>query len=151
MLIDSHCHLQHYELAERREVVARARTHVANLAHFLKTPLSVIANEVQGVSGPLAELSGNASAEIAAAGASGVARALQAMFRFLLAVANALPFAGAAIVLAGIALGVVGWLGNTTLVLDFAGSERVYPVRGRNTGLLDFSEAVSERLMSLKR
>jgi TatD DNase family protein len=25
MLIDSHCHLQHFELAERREVVARAR------------------------------------------------------------------------------------------------------------------------------
>jgi hypothetical protein len=103
------------------------------------------------VSGPLAELASTASAEIAAAGASGVARALQGLLRFLLAVANALPFAGAAIALAGVALGVVGWLGNTTLVLDFAGSERVYPVRGRNPGLLDFSEAVCERLMSLKR
>lgn len=28
-----------------QEVVARARTHVGNLAHFLKTPLSVLANE----------------------------------------------------------------------------------------------------------
>jgi signal transduction histidine kinase len=37
------------------EVVARARTHVGNLAHFLKTPLSVLANEVQGVAGPMAE------------------------------------------------------------------------------------------------
>ena len=37
------------------EVVARARTHVGNLAHFLKTPLSVLANEVQGTSGPVAE------------------------------------------------------------------------------------------------
>ncbi len=37
------------------EVVARARTHVGNLAHFLKTPLSVLANEVQGVNGAMAE------------------------------------------------------------------------------------------------
>ena len=29
--------------------------------------------------------------------------------------------------------------------------EAVYAVRGRNPALLDFSEAVSERLMSLKR
>jgi hypothetical protein len=113
--------------------------------------LLVVALVLFAVSAPLAELASTASAEIAAAGASGVARALQGLLRFLLAVANALPFAGAAIALAGVALGVVGWLGNTTLVLDFAGSERVYPVRGRNPGLLDFSEAVCERLMSLKR
>lgn len=113
--------------------------------------LLVVALVLFAVSGPLAELASTASAEMAAAGASGVARALQGLFRLLLAVANALPFAGAAIALAGVALGVVGWLGNTTLVLDFAGSERVYPVRGRNPGLLDFSEAVCERLMSLKR
>jgi hypothetical protein len=36
-------------------------------------------------------------------------------------------------------------------VLDLAGSERVYSARGRNPGLLDFSEAICERLMSLKR
>jgi sugar phosphate permease len=113
--------------------------------------LLVVALVLFAVSGPLAEFAGTASAEVAAAGASGVARALQGLFRFLFAVANALPFAGVGIALAGVALGVVGWLGNTTLVLDFAGSERVYPVRGRNPGLLDFSEAVCERLMSLKR
>jgi signal transduction histidine kinase len=42
-------------VAHNAEVVSRARTHVANLAHFLKTPLSVIANEVQGATGPMAE------------------------------------------------------------------------------------------------
>lgn len=42
-------------VAHNEEVIARARTHVSNLAHFLKTPLSVIANEVQGVATPLAE------------------------------------------------------------------------------------------------
>lgn len=34
-------------VAHNAEVVARARTHVGNLAHFLKTPLSVLANEAQ--------------------------------------------------------------------------------------------------------
>lgn len=42
-------------VAHNAEVVARARTHVGNLAHFLKTPLSVLANEVQGATGPMAE------------------------------------------------------------------------------------------------
>ncbi len=37
------------------DVVARARTHVGNLAHFLKTPLSVLANEAKGAAGPLAD------------------------------------------------------------------------------------------------
>jgi signal transduction histidine kinase len=37
------------------EVVARARTHVSNLAHFLKTPLSVITSEAAASPGPLAD------------------------------------------------------------------------------------------------
>ena len=37
-----------------REIVERARTHVGNLAHALKTPLSVIVNEAAGRSDPLA-------------------------------------------------------------------------------------------------
>lgn len=37
------------------EVVARARTHVSNLAHFLKTPLSVLASEAQAQPGPLSD------------------------------------------------------------------------------------------------
>lgn len=37
------------------EVVARARTHVSNLAHFLKTPLSVITSEAAAEPGPLAD------------------------------------------------------------------------------------------------
>lgn len=42
--------IQHSE-----EVVGRARTHVSNLAHFLKTPLSVLAAEADAQPGPLAE------------------------------------------------------------------------------------------------
>lgn len=37
------------------EVVARARTHVSNLAHFLKTPLSVITTEASAQQGPLSD------------------------------------------------------------------------------------------------
>jgi signal transduction histidine kinase len=41
-------------VAANREVVERARTHVANLAHGLKTPLSVLLNEAAGREDPLA-------------------------------------------------------------------------------------------------
>ena len=37
------------------EIVARARTHVSNLAHFLKTPLSVLASEADAEPGLLAD------------------------------------------------------------------------------------------------
>ena len=37
------------------EIVARARTHVSNLAHFLKTPLSVLASESEAQPGPLSD------------------------------------------------------------------------------------------------
>ena len=113
--------------------------------------LVLIALIVFAVSGPLAELAGAAAAEMAAAGSHGVAQALYGLFRFLWSVANALPFVALAAALGGIALAALGWLGRTTLVLDLAGSERLYPVRGRNPGLIDFSEAICERLMSLKR
>lgn len=42
-------------LDANREIVERARTHVGNLAHGLKTPLAVIANEAQASGGPMAE------------------------------------------------------------------------------------------------
>jgi hypothetical protein len=113
--------------------------------------LVLIALMVFAISGPLASLAGGAAAEMAAAGGQGVARALYGLFRFLWSVANTLPFIAFAGALAGVALAVLGWLGSTTLVLDLAGSERVYSVRGRNPGLLDFAEAICERLMSLKR
>jgi signal transduction histidine kinase len=42
--------IQHSE-----EVVGRARTHVSNLAHFLKTPLTVLSSEADAQPGPLAD------------------------------------------------------------------------------------------------
>jgi signal transduction histidine kinase len=43
-------------LDHSRGVVERARTHVGNLAHALKTPLTVITNEARNAEGPFAEL-----------------------------------------------------------------------------------------------
>jgi signal transduction histidine kinase len=43
-------------LDHNREVVERARTHVGNLAHALKTPISVLLNEARASEGPLAKL-----------------------------------------------------------------------------------------------
>jgi signal transduction histidine kinase len=40
-------------IQSNRDIVDRARTHVGNLAHALKTPLSVIANEARAHGGPL--------------------------------------------------------------------------------------------------
>ena len=42
-------------LAHNAAVVERARTHVSNLAHGLKTPLSVLTNEADAAPGPLAD------------------------------------------------------------------------------------------------
>src|SRR5262249_30245743 len=42
-------------LESNREIVDRARTHVGNLAHALKTPLSVLLNEAAGRDNPAAE------------------------------------------------------------------------------------------------
>jgi hypothetical protein len=103
------------------------------------------------LSGPVSSLAGAAATEIAASGGQGVARVLHAVFRFLEALGNALPVAGFACLLGGIALGALGWLGTTTLTLHLSGTERAYAVRGHDTKLLDFSEALAEKLMSLKR
>ena len=43
-------------LAHNQEVVERQRTHVGNLAHALKTPLSVMLAEADGQTGPLPDL-----------------------------------------------------------------------------------------------
>ncbi len=113
--------------------------------------LLIIALLLFAISGPLTELAAGAAAEMAAAGGSGVAKALHGLFRVFGALASLLPLAALACAAGGGALGWLGWLGSTTLVLDLAGSQRVYAVRGRNPALMDFSEAVSERLVSLKR
>jgi len=103
------------------------------------------------IASPLSNLSASAAADLATAGNHGVARALYGVFRVIEAIGNALPVAALIAVLGGGALAAFGWLGNTVLTLTFAGAQRVYPVRGRDSRLLDFTEAVSERLVQARR
>jgi hypothetical protein len=99
---------------------------------------------------PLAGVAGSAAAELQAS-RDGVSRALQGLLRLVEAFGNALPVMAIAAVLGGGALAVFGWIGNTILTLTLAGVERAFRVRGRNTRLLDFTEAVSERLVQARR
>jgi len=99
---------------------------------------------------PLAGVAGAAAADLQAS-RDGVSRALQGLLRVVEAFGNALPVMAVVAVLGGGALAVFGWIGNTILTLTLAGVERVYRVRGRNTRMLDFTEAVSERLVQARR
>jgi hypothetical protein len=113
--------------------------------------LIVVALVLLAIAGPIGSFASGAAGEMASAGAQGVARALHGFFRLLEAVASLLPVLALACVIGGGALGALGWIGRTTLLVSLPGAERLYPVRGRDTLLLDFAEALSERLMLLKR
>jgi len=113
--------------------------------------LFVVALVLVALASPLGNFAAAAADDVSAAGTQGVGHALIAFFRFLGAVAALLPALAIACALGGIALGVLGWIGATILTLSLAGTERVFPARGRNTQLLDFSELLSGRLMSLER
>lgn len=103
------------------------------------------------ISGPISRFASGAAMEITSAGSQGVAGALLAFFRVLEGVASLLPVAALACVIGGGVLCALGWMGDTLLVVSLPGSERLYAARGRDTMLLDFAEALSERLMLLKR
>lgn len=108
--------------------------------------LIVAALLMLAIAGPL----GNFASGAAAAGQQTVP-VMQAIYRMLEALASALPVAALACVIGGGALCAFGWMGSTTLLVGLPGAERVYRVRGRDTQLLDFAEALSERLMLAQR
>lgn len=113
--------------------------------------LVIVALVLLAVAGPLGAFAGGAASEMANAGSQGVPRALYGFFRVVEAIASALPVVALICVIAGAAIGGLGWRGTTTLIVGLPGSERVYGARGRETLLLDFAEALSERLMLMKR
>lgn len=103
------------------------------------------------IAGPISTFAGGAAGDMASAGTQGVPRALYGFFRAVEALGSLLPVAALGCVIGGAALGTFGWLGRTTLLVSLPGAERAYSVRGRDTLLLDFAEALSERLMLPKR
>jgi len=103
------------------------------------------------IAGPLGSFASGAANDMASAGPQGVPKAMHAFFRLLEALASLLPVLALACVIGGGALCTFGWMGGTSLVVSLPGSERVYPARGRDTMLLDFAEALSERLTLPRR
>jgi hypothetical protein len=102
------------------------------------------------ISTPLATVADAAAADVAGGG-SGVAVALHTLFRVVGAAARALPFLALVTAAGAGTLAVLGWLGVTVLTIAFAGGERVYPVRRRSAALIDFTEALAQKLMQLRR
>ena len=107
--------------------------------------LLVAALVLLAISGPLGTF-----ASSAAAGQQSIP-AMYAIYRAIEAVASMMPVAALACVIGGGLLCAFGWLGRTTLSISLPGAERVYAARGRDAQLLDFAEAVSERLMLVRR
>ena len=112
--------------------------------------LVVLALVLLAVAAPIDSFASGAAADMAKS-EQGVGRALAGFFRILHAVASFMPVAALACAIGGGALCTFGWLGRTTLVVGLPGAERVYATRGRDTMLLDFAEALSERLTGQKR
>ena len=108
--------------------------------------LIVLALVLLAVAGPL----GSFASKAVATGPQSVP-VMDYVYRLLGALASLLPVAALTCVIGGGALGALGWLGSTLLSVSLPGSERLYRVRGRDTQLLDFAEAFSERLMLFKR
>jgi hypothetical protein len=106
--------------------------------------LVVLAIGFLAASGPLAGFAAAAAAEVS--GGQAIAEVLRGALRALEAFAALLPVGGLACLAAGGAMGVLGWLGTTTLVLMLPAAERAFPVRGQSPQLLEFAELLAERV-----
>jgi hypothetical protein len=109
-------------------------------------PLIVIALLLLAIAGPLGSFASTAMAT----GPQNVP-VMAYIYRLLEIVATVMPVAALGCVIGGGALCALGWMGATQLLVSLPGSERLYTTRGRDSALLDFAEAFSERLMLLKR
>lgn len=110
----------------------------------------IVALLLFAIAAPLGHVAHEAAQEMMSSG-QGVGRALYSLFRFIEVIAALLPAVALAAALGGVALGVLGWRGSTTLTVLLAGSERSYSVRGRDTLLLDFAEIAAERVLASSR
>jgi hypothetical protein len=110
--------------------------------------LAAIAILLFWVARPLQGLALSAAAEVAESirretSPGGVPPVLLATFNALGRFAGFLPRIGAALLVWGGALAAFWLLGVTTLTLSFAATERAFRRRGRDSGLFEFTEAVS--------
>lgn len=101
------------------------------------------------VSGPLSSFATKALMEMATG--QPAAAFLNVLYRALEGIASLLPVLAAALAIGGIALVYFGWRGATTLQISLSGLERIFAAPGRDSPMLEFAAAVSERLMTLER
>ena len=113
--------------------------------------LVVLALILLAISGPIGNFASENAVAMNASGTQGVARMLLGFFRMLEGVASLLPVVALACVIGAGALGALGWMGSTILLVSLPGAERSYSARGRDSMLLDFAEALSDRLVLPKR
>lgn len=120
--------------------------------------LWVIALAVYAISGLLSDLAAGAAADLASrmqgdypVAGEGIVSSLHTAFLFLQALADALPWASAGLVLWGLALVGLGVWGSTTLAVALAADERVYAVPGRDSKLFDFAELLGDVLSKVRR
>jgi hypothetical protein len=113
--------------------------------------LIVLALILLAISGPIGNFASRTAGEMAGGNPQGVARMLLDLFRGLEGVASLLPVIALACVIGAGALGAFGWMGSTILLISLPGSERIFSARGRDSMLLDFAEALSDRLVLRKR
>ena len=113
--------------------------------------LCVLALALALISAPLQSWMADLYAKVAAsAGRESLEAVLLAVFAALGHLAR-LMFPLALLMAAGaIALVVLFWIGQTTLTLAFAATERMCSVRGRNRQLEDFAELLGEHLAGRK-
>ncbi len=120
--------------------------------------LALVALALFLVSRPLAAWGSGAAADVlqqmhqGRSGAGhGVGAILLNVLHALARVADLLPAAAVLLGAWALAWVILGWIGFTTLTLIVGPVERTYAVRGRNTKLIDFSEAISACVSQLRR
>jgi hypothetical protein len=103
------------------------------------------------LSGPLQSgMQALAASSAAGGGDDSIKSVLLASFNAAAALARLLKPLAFLLFCGTVALGFFFWLGQTTLRLAFAATERVVAVRGRDRQLQDFAELLGERLAARK-
>jgi hypothetical protein len=112
--------------------------------------LSLLALVLALLSGPLQSWMQALAAKVAASGGGSLESVLLACFNALAALARLFMPLALLLFAAAAALVFFFWLGQTTLRLSFAATERVCAVRGRDRQLVEFAELLGERLAARK-
>ncbi|MCC6212578.1 MAG: hypothetical protein IT513_16190 [Burkholderiales bacterium] len=108
--------------------------------------LALAALILAGTSGPLQAWMQARAVEVKKGGAEWLQEVLLASFEAIQHLARLFVPVALALFAGAVGLLFFFWLGQTTLTLSFAATERVFSVRGRNRLLFQFGDSVAEQL-----